>query len=233
MKILAVDTSCMMGSVALVEEDSVIAEQTLNIKITFSERLIPSIKTVLESARVDLSEVDAYAVAIGPGSFTGLRIGLGAVKGLAFVTKKPIVGISSLTSLAYNLFKSEIPVVSVIDARRGEFYAAVNRFEGEAVVHILEDTVMSPDDLINYIISLNEKVAFVGDGVFELKDLINKSLQGGAVIPPPALLSPRASNLAYLAMKRLKAGDADDLAKLKPNYIRKSDAEKKTVDRRS
>lgn len=225
MKILAVDTSCMMGSVALVEDDNVIAEQLLNIEITHSERLIPSIHIVLNTAGASLADLDGLAVAIGPGSFTGLRIGLAAVKGLAFTLGRPVAGISTLTSLAYNLFGFEMPIVSVLDARRGEFYIAVNRFEGEELVTILKDTVMPPAELIDYVSSLNEKVSFVGDGIYGLKELIDERLGSKAAIPPPGMIHPRASNIAWLALKRFKAGDSDDLATLRPNYIRKSDAE--------
>lgn len=227
MKVLALDTSCMMGSVALIEDDVVIAEQLLNVKVTHSERLIPSIESILKTAECKLEDVDGFAVTIGPGSFTGLRIGLAAAKGLAFSMNKPLLGISSLKALAYNLFGAARPIVSVLDARRGEYYIAVNKFEDGDLITILEDTVMPPEKLIDYISSLKEdSFLFVGDGIYGLKELIKEKLKSRAFIPPPSMIHPRASNVAWLGLCRLASGESDDLAALKPNYIRKSDAEK-------
>lgn len=225
MKILALDTSCMMGSVAILDGDRIIAEQLLNTKITHSERLIPSIQTVLDAADAKLSDLAAFAVAIGPGSFTGLRIGLGAVKGLAFALSKPVVGVSSLVALAYNLYGSELPIVSVLDARRGEYYVSINRFEKNKLVNILDETVLPPEEVVAHAVALKEKVVFLGDGVYGLEKLIEKKLSKKAVVPPPGILYPRASNIAWLAITRLEKGDSDDLAALVPNYIRRSDAE--------
>lgn len=216
----------MMGSVALVDGDTVIAEQMLNTKITHSERLIPSIKAILETAGVKLAEIDAFAASIGPGSFTGLRVGLAAAKGFAYALKKPIVGISSLKSLAYNMYGCELVVVSLIDARRGEYYISAGRFKGCRLNVILDDTVMPPEDVIRFVKSLKEKAVFVGDGTLHLKDALKKGLGVRAVIPPAGKIHPHASNIAMLAVERLKKGDADDVAALAPNYVRKSDAEK-------
>jgi len=225
MKILALDTSCMMGSVAVVDDHTIVAEQLLNIKITHSERLIASIDTLLEAAELKLQDMDAFAVAIGPGSFTGLRIGLAAAKGFAFVTEKPIVGISSLLGLAYNVYGSREPVVAVLDARRGEYYVAAYRFEGSNVKTLLADSVMKPEELVSYIESLNEKVVVVGDGVYSLHDRTGDRLKDQIIVPPPGDIHPRASTIAHLAMERAKRDDLDDLDQLAPNYIRKSDAE--------
>lgn len=224
MRILALDTSSMMGSVAVADEEKVIAEELLNIEVTHSERLIPSVDAVLEKAGISISGVDGFGVAIGPGSFTGLRIGIAAVKGFAFCTRRPVVGISSLAALAYNLCGSEKPVISVLDARRGEIYVGVYVFEGDDARAILPDTVMKPEKVIEYAASLGKRVTFVGDGIGRLRPLIEKQLRG-AVIPPPGINHPRASNIAWLALKRIAAGNADDLVALNPNYIRKSDAE--------
>jgi tRNA threonylcarbamoyladenosine biosynthesis protein TsaB len=216
----------MMGSVAIVEDDVLIAEQLLNIKVTHTERLIPSIEAVLQMAGCKLEDIDGFAVTIGPGSFTGLRIGLAAVKGMAFSLNKPVVGVSSLTSLAYNFFGSDKVIVSVLDARRGEYYVAVNKFDGGDLVNILEDTVMPPDELIEYVAALDAPhIVFVGDGVYGLREQIREKLSSRSFIPPPAMIHPRASNVAWLGLNRLANGDHDDLAGIKPNYVRKSDAE--------
>lgn len=222
MKILALDTSCMSGSVALVDGSNVIAEQTLNIQVTHSERLIPSIDFVLTSAGLGLSDVDAFAVAIGPGSFTGLRIGLAVAKAFAFTKCKPIVGVSSLKALAYNMYGSSCLVASLIDARRGEYYAGINKFEGKKLVTVLEDSLMPPDQLTHRLASF-DSITVVGDGVSRLRASIEKL--SSVTIPLPAQIGSRASNIAWLAAGRLANDDSDDAATLVPNYIRKSDAE--------
>lgn len=225
MKILAIDTSCMMGSVSITDEDQIIAEQMLNLKITHSERLIDSIDNLLKSSDMDIDQIDAFAVAIGPGSFTGLRISLGAVKGFAFSLNKPIVGISTLKALAYNFYASPYPIVSILDARRSEFYVSINQFDSENCVSLLEDAVMPPVELLKTLRNLKQKIIVVGDGVYKLKDDLLSELKENVIIPPPSLIHPNASNIAYLAMKRLATGDKDDPKTLSPNYIRKSDAE--------
>ena len=222
LKVLALDTSTMMSSVAIVDGEHVIAEQNLNNKIGHSERLIPSIDTVLKTAGCKLADIDAFAVAIGPGSFTGLRIGLAAAKGFAFSLGRPVVGISSLKALAYNLSGSEYLVASILDARRGEYYIAVNRFNGSSIENILADSVMPPDELIDYIKSLKEKVAFVGDGVCRLRDVIDEQLGDSAILPLPDAIYPSASNIARLAHKRLDSGDADLISMCRP-FIREPD----------
>ena len=226
MKILAVDTSSMMGSVALIDDDKIIAEQLLNIRITHSERFISSIETILESAETDIKSIDGFGVAIGPGSFTGLRIGLAAVKGFAFTLDKPVVGVSTLRALALNAGISGFPVAALLDARRGEYYLGIYQFENDKIIARLEDKVLPPDQVIKEVQALKEKVIFVGDGLYSLKGLIKEKLKGRALIPPPSIIHPRASNIAWLALKRLEKNDSDDIDKLVPNYIRKSDAEK-------
>jgi len=225
MKILALDTSCMMGSVAIIDGENLVAEQVLNVNVTHSERLIPSIQSVLDVSGLKLNEIDSFAVAIGPGSFTGLRIGLAVVKGFAFSLEKTVVGVSSLKALAYNMYGSDVPIISLLDARRGEYYIGINRFKDGVLETILDDDVLPPDLVVKEIQKLETKAIVVGDGVVRMKDLIEKDLKGKVEIPPPNKLHPHASNVAYLALKKIKADGPDDIGTLVPNYIRKSDAE--------
>lgn len=225
MKVLAIDTSTMMGSVALLEDDRIVAEGLLNVEVTHSERLISSVDDILKMASVDISDVDLFAVAIGPGSFTGLRIGLAAVKGFAFSLQKPIVGVSTLKALAYNAFASELPVVSLLNARRGEFYVGAYSFKKNGAKEILKESVMPPDRLVSYLKSLKKKMVLVGDGVYHLHDDQLKGIKNRIVSVPPAMVHPRASNVAWLALEKFQDGKIDDPNSLVPNYIRTSDAE--------
>ena len=225
MKVLGVDTSSRSLSVAITEGSKVLTKFNGGASLRHSQDLIPAIKNLLKSTGLGLEDLDGFALSIGPGSFTGLRIGLAAAKGFAFSLGRPVVGISSLKALAYNLSGSEYLVASILDARRGEYYIAVNRFNGSSIENILADSVMPPDELIDYIKSLKEKVAFVGDGVCRLRDVIDEQLGDSAILPLPDAIYPSVSNIARLAHKRLDSGDADDIDTLTPNYIRKSDAE--------
>ena len=143
MYILGIETSTKTGSVAIVSEDGVIAQYSLNIEVTHSERLMSTVDRVLTDTGFQIADMDGYAVAIGPGSFTGLRIGLAAVKGLALVTGKPVAAVPTLKALAWNLPYAAYPVCPMLDARKNEVYAATYRFEGSALVHGMAEAVIS------------------------------------------------------------------------------------------
>ena len=131
MKILAIDTSTMLGGIAIMDDLTLIAETRLNVKSTHSERLMTEIEHCLKQSSLKISDIDVFAVAIGPGSFTGLRIGLSAVKGLSYATGKPIVSVPTLDALALNFPYSRYPVCTMLDARKKEVYAALFKWEDD------------------------------------------------------------------------------------------------------
>lgn len=229
MKILAVDTSSMMGSVAISDGDKLIAESLLNVSTSYSERLLVVIDQLLKHARMELKDIDGFAAAIGPGSFTGLRIGLATVKGLASSMGKKLVGVSSLLSLAYNGFAWPSTVVPLIDARRGEVYAAAYKFDskGNAVVK-MEESAFQPDKLCLKLKNMGEKYLLIGDGATAYSGLWQSELKDLITFPPASVIHPRASNVAFLAAEDFKKGNVSELSSVAPNYIRKSDAEIKS-----
>lgn len=225
MKILSLDTTSMLGSFALSDGDKLVVQEQQHTPETHSARLLSSVEKLLDEASWRKDELDALAVAIGPGSFTGLRIGLAAAKGMALSLSLPIAGESSLKSLALNGLGSEKIVVSLIDARRGELYAFASRVKSKGEIEtVIDECVLPPDVLIEKLKALGEELFIVGDGLIAYRKIIEGALGDSLELPGEELLLPRAHNLALLAGDRLKNG-GDDLAMLIPNYLRQSDAE--------
>jgi tRNA threonylcarbamoyladenosine biosynthesis protein TsaB len=222
MKILAADTATKSCSVAVINGEVVCAElTTVNVQ-THSKHLLEMIHTVTQMAGLPITELDGFAVSIGPGSFTGLRIGISSIKGFALAFDKPVVGISSLEALAQQTVPGSYLVVPCLDARKGEIYFAHYRFVKGLLTKEKEEVVLPPDQVIKDIF---EPCVFVGSGVQVYQDLIRQELGANALIAQPNCHIIRASTVAYLGMKRLENDDVDDINALVPHYIRKSDAE--------
>jgi len=225
MKILSIDTTAIAGSVALTEDEEVVAQEQQDSRGSHSEKLIATVDRLLRQAGWDRADVEAVAVAIGPGSFTGLRIGLAAAKGLALALGLPIAGASSLRSLALNGRGFEGTVAPLIDARRGEIYAAAFRLGlGGGMEEAMGECVLPPDALIERLAAMEGDLLLVGDGAAAYRERIARRLGGQARFAGGARLGPQAANLATLTLARLRSG-GDDLTSLVPNYVRRSDAE--------
>ena len=222
MYILGIDTSTMTGSVALITEDRLIAEQTLHAKTTHAERLLTTINQVMRSASLKIREVDGIAVASGPGSFTGLRIGVTTAKSIAYSLQKPIVAIPSLDALASQYLYSELLICPVLDARKKEVYTAFYRNTGSEVQRLSDYSAIAPSALLK---DIREPVLFLGDGVIPYRQSIEDILGNLALFADPAHLLPRGRLVAKLGYNRLLIGDQDECFALVPSYIRKSDAE--------
>ncbi len=229
MKILAVDTATRTGSVALTDDAAVLAECCLLSKETHSRRLLQAVDYIFARTGLSLDKVDGLAVTIGPGSFTGIRIGLATFKGLAMATAKPVVGISSLDALAANFYLSSLPVFPVIDARKNEiFTAAYYPDEKAGLVKSSSEMVLSPEDFVARIV---ERVILVGDGVWCYGEFFKEKLGDKALFAPGPLSFIRASNVAFLGAKRFQAGQQDVAATIVPTYIRASEAELKWAEK--
>jgi tRNA threonylcarbamoyladenosine biosynthesis protein TsaB len=225
MKVLSVDTSTMMGSVALVEDDRVISEFALNLQTTHSQRLLTTIDQLLKSSHCPIELIDGFAVALGPGSFTGLRIALSSVKGLAMASGKPVVGVSTLEALALNLQSSRHLVCPLLDARKMEVYAALFRFDqSDNLVRLKEDSVLPPEAVLA---EIEQTTVFLGSGADLYQDLIRERLGRRAIFAPINLRYPRAVNVARLALPRLQRGETMEIESLIPTYLRRSEAELK------
>ncbi len=225
MKILSIDTTAIAGSVALTEDEEAVAQEQQDSRGTHSEKLIAAVDRLLREAGWDRADVEAVAVAIGPGSFTGLRIGLAAAKGFALALGLPIAGASSLRSLAINGRGFEGIVAPLIDARRGEIYAAAFRVgTGSGMEEAMGECVLPPDALVERLAEMDGDLLLVGDGAVAYRERIARRLGGRARFAQGADLAPQAANLARLTLARLRSG-GDEIASLVPNYVRRSDAE--------
>lgn len=222
MRILALDTTSQGCSVALFETGCVLAELNMEKKETHSKHLMAMIDGVLQVAGMVLDDVDAYAVAQGPGSFTGLRIGLSAIKGLCFATDKPLVGVSSLEALAMGAAGFGLPVCPMIDARKNEVYLAHYVFEDGQCKTLKSPCAAGESVLCD---GIDTETVFVGTGVDVFGHVIRERLGCKAVMPPRGFHQIRAGYVAEIAEKRLLDGADDETAGLTPTYIRKSDAE--------
>lgn len=226
MQVLALDSATNVASCGVVTPDKVLVEFNLNTKKTHSERLMPMVSEALEYADLKLDDIDGFCVSIGPGSFTGLRIGLSTIKALAFFTGKPLVGIPTLDGLAANLTDTEGLICPVLKARRDEVYCAlyINAVSGQE--RISDYLAISPEKLVGLLSQFNNaKVTFLGDGVSMLPENIKDILGPDCMATPEISRWPRAATIGCLGLQRLQKGCCDDIASLTPLYIKASAAE--------
>jgi tRNA threonylcarbamoyladenosine biosynthesis protein TsaB len=220
--VLGINTSTLEGSVALVDEKRIIGEHLLGGSRSHSERLIPAIDSLLQESDLDLSSLSGIAVAIGPGSFTGLRIGLATAKGLALASSASLLGIPTLEAMARNLPFCCYPICPLISARKGEVYWALYRFDEERMRCLEEEAVSPPEGMAR---SIREKTVFIGDGAVEFWDRLQGMLGRKAILGPSYTRTARASVVAEMGLERLRRGECDDPGRLLPRYIRRSEAE--------
>lgn len=228
MKILAIDTSTMLGGIAIMDESLLIAESRLNVRSTHSERLVTEIEHCLKQSGIKISDIDLFAVATGPGSFTGLRIGLSTVKGFSYATGKPIVSVPTLEALAWNFPYSKYPVCTMLDARKKEVYAALFRWEeGENFIRLINETSAKPEEFARDALRIthDDKFIFAGEGAALYRDKIIEVMGEKAIFASPEKTVPSPANVAVLGLKKAKAGEFSEPISLTPMYIRKSEAE--------
>jgi tRNA threonylcarbamoyladenosine biosynthesis protein TsaB len=226
MKVLGVDTATAGGGVGIIDDERVLAEYTFEAGDTPSAGLIPAIQAVLDQAGIDLAAIDAIAVSLGPGSFTGVRVGLSAVKGLSLAGGMPVLGVPTLDALASQLSRTSHLICPLIDARKGEVYAALyKQGEGGGLERLTPYQVLSPHALLAQI-SLQETI-FLGDGVEVYQELIKGQLGERSFFAPAELSFLKGQTVAALGLERIKGGERDDVASLVPLYVRPSEAELK------
>jgi tRNA threonylcarbamoyladenosine biosynthesis protein TsaB len=225
LKILTIDTSTTACSAALTDGEKITGEFILDTDRTLSKQLLNQIDFILRSAGMSIDDLDGLGVALGPGSFTGLRVGIATVKGLAVASDKPVAGFSSLAMLAMNLPWSAYQVCPMLDARKNEIYASLYRCEGLPGI-ISEDCVVSPADFLD---NIGETTIFLGSGAVRYRELIESRLGDKAVFAPCYCNQPRASAGAMLAYQAFSRGETMSLALLNPSYIRPSEAEIKKM----
>ncbi|MBR5808992.1 MAG: tRNA (adenosine(37)-N6)-threonylcarbamoyltransferase complex dimerization subunit type 1 TsaB [Clostridia bacterium] len=227
MRILAVDTSSNVASAAIVDDEKLVCECVLNNKLTHSQTLLPMIDEVLKKSELSPSDIDVFAVSNGPGSFTGLRIGVTTVKGLAHAVDKPVCGVNTLEALAYNLPFCPYIISPIMDARREQVYNAFYKWEDGVLKEIKEPRAISLEDCMKELLELGEKVVFLGDGVAVFREKIKDTLKEQALFAPQLACTGRAACVAEAA-KNNKTLNYGELA---PQYLRKSQAEREAEER--
>lgn len=225
MKILAFESSAKAGSVALTQDGKLLAESYQNTGLTHSQTLLLMAQELLKSCGVTPKEVDAVAVAAGPGSFTGVRIGVAAAKGYAWGGEKPCYGVSTLESMAYNAGRDGY-VLPVMDARRAQVYTALFR----GTERVWEDQAIALKDLAEKLKTLEGPVYLVGDGSVLCYNTLKEEIPG-LVMPAEHLQHQRAAGVALAAEAAVARGESGDAASLKPNYLRLSQAERERLEK--
>jgi len=183
---------------------------------------MPSIEWLMKASGISIHEIEAFAVSIGPGSFTGLRIGLSTVKGFSYATGKPIVPVRTLDAFARTIPFCSYTICPLFDARKNEVYAALYRWEDNTCKKILPETAISPAELVK---DIHERTVFMGEGARLYREIISSALHDNAVFVPPSRMSPSASTVAEIAAENLALGLIADPVSLTPFYLRKSEAE--------
>ncbi len=223
MLMLSVDSSAAPASVCLCENGKIIADYYLNAGFTHSQTLMAMTESVLKIAGRSADEIDLYAVNNGPGSFTGVRIGVSAVKGMAYAQRKPCIEVSTLESMAYNLLGSRTVVCACMDARRSQVYNALFRVEGDEIERICEDRAVSIEFLLGELSSISGEIILVGDGA----QLVGQSTTDPRIkLAPEHLRYQRASGTASAALAKYNRGETVSPAALMPKYLRLSQAER-------
>lgn len=230
MRILALDSSGLVATVAIIDENQMIVEYTVNYKKTHSQTLLPMLDEIVKMTEYSLEEIDAIAVAGGPGSFTGLRIGSATAKGLGLALKKPLIHIPTVDGLAYNLFGNKGLICPIMDARRSQVYTGVYRFETEFEV-IEEQMAISVSELIEKLNAHGEAVTFLGDGVPVYEEMLKVGLKVPYRFAPPHMNRQRAGAVAALAIRYFRYGKTESAASHQPDYLRLSQAERERQEK--
>ena len=231
MKILALASSGMVASVAVVEDERLLAEYTVNYKKTHSQTLLPMLNEIGEMIELDLNTVDAIAVAGGPGSFTGLRIGSATAKGLGLALDKPLVHIPTLEGMAYNLYGTDRVICPMMDARRNQVYTGIYEFQGDKL-HVIEDQMAVPaGEIAEKLNALGREVILLGDGSLAYREQLAQLLTVPYTLAPAHLHQQKASSLAVCAMEYVKQGKTETAAEHQPDYLRVSQAERERAQK--
>lgn len=223
MKILSIDTSTMISSCSVMEDGIIIGDYNINQELTHSETLVPMIKDLLKNLNIKIEEIDLYAVGKGPGSFTGLRIGMTVAKTFAQIFNKDIIGVSTLKALASQIL-TEKTIVPILDARGGRVYYGVYKYENKEIINVEEDELIYFDDLIENLKNKYKEIIFVGDINSDFEMEIKKNSK--FTIAPASLNSCIGRSLCFLANKEKDEVVKDSYLTLKPEYIRKSQAQR-------
>lgn len=225
MRILAIESSSLVASVAIVEDGVTMAEYSANFKKTHSQTLLPMIDSMVSLLGIELFTIDAIAVSGGPGSFTGLRIGSATAKGLGLALNKPLIHVPTLDGTAYNLYGAKGLICPIMDARRNQVYTGIYRFENEFQT-VMEQDAMDMGELIGKLNEMGERVIFLGDGVPVHEKTIREKMTVPFDFAPAHMNRQRAASVAALGAVYFAKGKIETAAEHRPDYLRKSQAER-------
>jgi len=226
MKILALDTSSSVATVAILEDDVIIGEYSCNNVQTHSQRIMPMIQSLLERVRLSATDMDAFSASIGPGSFTGLRIGVTTIKAMAFAAEKPVISVYTLDALACNLSMSKELICPIIDARSSRVFTAVYRFVNGKLERLTDYLGIHINELVDIIRPMEGGIVFLGDACNLHRDYFNLELGERVSIAPPNIALAKASSVAILARDAFLQGKIESCYDMVPFYLRKSQAER-------
>lgn len=231
MKLLAIDSSGLVASVAIIEDDNLLGEYTINYKKTHSQTLLPMLDEVAKMIELDKTSLDAIAVSAGPGSFTGLRIGSATAKGLGLALDKPLVHVPTVDALAYNLWGTDKLICPLMDARRQQVYTGLYEFLGEKFHILLEQCAIGIDEIIEKVNEMGRPVIFLGDGINVYAEEIKKHCSVPFSFAPAGMNKQRAASVALLGKKLYEEGKTVSAAEHAPDYLRLSQAERERKEK--
>ncbi|HZK33946.1 MAG TPA: tRNA (adenosine(37)-N6)-threonylcarbamoyltransferase complex dimerization subunit type 1 TsaB [Bacillota bacterium] len=230
MRVLALESSSLVAGIAVLDGSSLVYEGYSHHKRNHSQTLMPMIEYALATSEIELADIDIIAVTNGPGSFTGLRIGISTVKGLAQASDKRVVAIPTLDSLAHNVTRFPGLVCPIMDARREQVYTCIYKWQNTGYKKLMSYSAMHIHELVEEILDLGQPVIFLGDGVAKYKDLLKERLGGQMDIAPAHLCLQRASTTAWMAQNYASSNRPITYYELEPFYLRKSQAEQAKSD---
>lgn len=231
MRILGLDSSGLVASVALVEDDNMLAEYTVNYKKTHSQTLLPMLDEIAKMIELDLNTIDAIAISGGPGSFTGLRIGSATAKGLGLALKKPLIQIPTVDGLAYNLYGCKDIVCPLMDARRNQTYTGLYQFDTKGMCVLEPQCAVGIDEIIAKVNDLGKAVVFLGDGVPVFRDYIRENCKVPYTFAPAHMNKQRAGAIAALGEIYYQTGKVQTAEEHRPDYLRLSQAERERMEK--
>lgn len=231
MKILAIESSGLVASVAVATETVLLAEYTVNFKKTHSQTLLPMVEEIVSMLGIELSEIDAIAVAEGPGSFTGLRIGSATAKGLGLALNKPIIPVPTTQGIAVNVYGAEGVLCPLMDAKRNQVYTGLYRYNKDGFQIVEEQMAISIEEIIEIVNNLGEAVTYLGDGVDVFSTILKEKTTVPFSFAPVHCSKQRAGALATRAIELYHAGVIQTAAEHEPNYLRLSQAERELKEK--
>ena len=225
MIILGIDTSTKFCNLGLIEDENILIEYTINgLKKKHSSILLSAIKDLLKTMDLKMEKINGIAVSIGPGSFTGLRIGLGVAKGLSYACSLPLLGIPTLDAMAFPLKEIPYLICPILESKKDEIYDVV--FQGGDSLHrVMDYKCEDIQSLLVRLSPLKEEIIFLGDGIKKYRDIIKEKIGKDPLFIDSQINLSMAANVAFLGLNKLKKGEEDDISILTPFYLRKSEAE--------